>query len=114
MRDVIKAGRPALLLLTALKYGWRRDGDPFMRIDGTGPCVRWVSPWGVLIALDTTVLAEPLRQKVICGQRAIMSGTCPVCAATTTRSEQGISCEHEPGCPVTMESMLQSAGASAN
>lgn len=124
MRDVMKAGRPAMLPLTALKYGWRRVGEPFMAEDasavlalpsGTGPFQAWVSPWGWYIAADVTVLREPLRQKVVCDQRLFMSGICPCCYAQTERREHDhLHCEHEPGCPVSAESILHSAGASAN
>ncbi len=116
----MSAGRPVRLRLLAFKYGWRRVGDPFMGGGetglpaGTGPYVAWVSPWGRYIAAEVSCLPEPLRQKVVCDQILFMTGVCPVCARVAERQDAGIACDHVPGCPVTGESIVQSASASAN
>ena len=114
MRDLLKV-RPMHLTMTALKYGYRRVGGPVMAPNGAGPYVWWLGPYGWYLALDVTVLREPLRQKVIADQCLHMSGQCRICGTQAERREDGgVVCEHRKDCPVSAESIVASAEASAN
>ena len=114
LRDLLKV-RPMHLQMTALKHGYRRVGGPVMAPNGAGPYVWWLGPYGWYLALDTSVLREPLRQMMICDQILHMSGECRICGARAERSEDGgVVCEHQEDCPVCAESILESVESSAN
>jgi hypothetical protein len=115
MRDVIRAGLPAALKLTAFTYGWRRVGGPVLASDGTGPCGWWLHPVaGWLLLRDPAVLPPVLRETEICRQRMLLSGVCPCCGVEAPPTTEVPHWDHLEGCDLSDQLREQREGAALN